>query len=120
MERSKQITVNVNGGKTEKIVLERSGKGIFRIVDSTIDNLILSKKGNSLHDATELGFNNLASGCEDLDAGTSDQSQCFGISSKVRYLDVIITPGKIEAKSVREIKEAVKHLRFVAWCLGDI
>ncbi len=56
----------------------------------------------------------------DLDGGFSDVGQCFGMSERLQWRDVSITPDSFRAPSVRKLKEALTRVVFCAYDPGDI
>lgn len=98
------------------IVVESVGGGRYVVVD---DNLTV-KSDDWICDATALGFSGWDDEVEDLDAGDSDESQCFDMSSHLRWNDVDLTPDEFRAPSIGRLCEALAHVTFCAWCPGDI
>ncbi|HSI21092.1 MAG TPA: hypothetical protein VLA04_05340 [Verrucomicrobiae bacterium] len=90
--------------------------GYFEIVG----NNMTEKNGDWIVDSTALGFGEWDSEVVDLDAGNSDESQCFGISSHLWWNDVDLTPEYIRAPNLQRLREALEHVAFCAWCPGDI
>jgi len=98
------------------IEVEEKGPGVFAIAD---DNMTV-KGGDSVMEITALGFSQWDDEVEDLDAGNSDESQCFGMSSHLKWQDVDLPPEEFRAPSVERLKEALNHVAICAWCPGDI
>ncbi len=90
--------------------------GMYRVVN---DSLTV-KGGDWIIDETALGFVAWDDEVEDLDTGNSDESQCFGMSSELRWNDVGLTPVEFRAPSIERLKEALSHVVVCAWCPGDI
>jgi len=85
-----------------------------------IDNNMTVKNGDWITDAVALGYMDWDNEVEDLDNGSSDGSQCFGISSQLKWKDVIFSDYVIRAPSIKRIKEALEHISIGAWCPGDV
>lgn len=98
------------------IEVEETEPGHFEVVD---DNMTV-KDGDWITESTNLGLCSWDEEVEDLDAGDSDESQCFGMSSHLKWKDVDIYPGGFTAPSVERIIEALNHVAMCAWCPGDI
>lgn len=72
---------------------------------------------NITHDGRPArGLCGWASAVVDLDDGHSDAAQCFGMSEKLRWNDVEITPDGFAAPSLERLQEA---MGFVVWCSWD-
>ncbi len=99
------------------IKVEEVSPGIFKIVDN---NMTEEEEGNVLCGLWALGLCSWDEEVVDLDAGNSDESQCFGMSDHLRWNDVEITPGELRAPSIDRLKEALGHVAFCAWCPYDI
>lgn len=69
---------------------------------------------------TDLGLSSWDEEVVDEDGGWSDEASCFGMSVHLRWNDVNIYPDHIEGGTLEEVKEAVKHVKFIAWDPGDI
>ena len=110
--------LDVIGGKVEVkgnwIEVEKKHHS-FRVVD---DNMTV-KKGNWVTENTDLGFSWWDKEVTDLD-GNSDESQCFGMSSKLKWNEVIMEPTRFHAPSIERLCEALEHVNICAWCPGDI
>lgn len=98
------------------IEVEEKEPGVFSVVD---DNMTV-KNGDWVTESTALGFSQWDGEVEDLDAGSSDESQCFDMSSHLKWQDVDLTPGEFRAPSIERLKEALSHVAICAWCPGDI
>jgi len=98
------------------IEVEERSPHVFTVVD---ENLTV-KNGDWIIDATTLGFSGWDDEVEDLDAGNSDESQCFGMSDHLVWKDVILTPYEFRAPSIERLIEALGHVEICAWCQGDI
>jgi hypothetical protein len=97
------------------IELEREQPGRWKIVNDSMSD----RGGYWVHDATELAFSSWDGKVENLDT-SGEGFECFGISEKLRWENVTLTPKSISAPSIERIKEALEHVRFCAWCMGDI
>jgi len=104
----------VNDG-TEWIVVREEDSGHFVIIDDS-----MTEEGDWLSDCIDLGLCDWNSEVQDIDAGDSDESQCFGMSTHLVWKDVTITPSSIEASSLERLSEALTHITFCSWCPGDI
>jgi len=91
------------------IEVEEKEPGVFAVMD---DNMTV--KG------TARGFSQWDGEVEDLDAGDSDESQCFGMSSHLKWQDVDLTPEEFCAPSIERLKEALDHVAICAWDPEDI
>jgi hypothetical protein len=98
------------------IEVEEKEPGVFAVVD---DNMTV-KDGDWVTENTALGFSQWDDEVEDLDAGNSDESQCFGMSSHLKWQDVDLMPEEFRAPSIERLKEALNHVAICAWCPGDI
>ena len=92
------------------IEVEENEPGIYTVVDNNMTDT----------DQTALGFAWWDDQVEDLDNGSSDESQCFGMSDHLRWHDVDLTPDEFRASSLERLKEALAHVEVCAWCPGDI
>jgi len=97
------------------IKVKEVSPGIFEIVDNS-----LTSGDSRISDPCELGLMGWDDEVQDLDAGQSDESQCFKMSVHLRWKDVDITPDELRASSVERLKEALSHVAFGAWCPGDL
>ena len=68
---------------------------------------------------TTLGFSNWDEEAIDLDNG-SDESQCFGMSNRLQWNEVILTPDEMSAPTVDRLKAALEHITFCSWDPDDI
>lgn len=98
------------------IEVEEREENVFVVVD---DNMTV-KDGNRLYTNVALGFISWDDRVEDLDNGSSDESQCFGMSSRLRWNDVEMTPEQFRAPSIFRLMEALTRVVMNAWCPGDI
>lgn len=98
------------------IVVEQVACGRYVVVE---DNLTV-KSDDRLWDDLELGFIGWDDEVEDLDAGDSEESQCFGMSNRLRWNDVDLTPEEFRAPSIERLREALVHVTLCAWCPDDI
>ena len=97
------------------IKVERISPGHYKIVD---DNL--TSGSYWISDSCALGFCSWDNEVTDLDAGNSDESQCFGMSDHLVWNDVELTPEELRAPSIKRLRKALDHVTFCAWCPGDI
>ena len=97
------------------IKVEKISPGVFQIIE---DNL--TSGSDWITDSCALGFCSWDDEVTDLDAGNSDESQCFCMSDHLRWNDVELTPRELRAPSIKRLKEALHHVAFCAWCPGDI
>lgn len=102
--------------KEQWIKIEKKGGGRWEVVD---DNMTV-KKGNWVVDNTALGFTAWDDQVTDLDKGYSDESQCFNMSGKLQYGNVVMTPESFTGGSIEDIAEALSHVEICSWCPGDI
>jgi hypothetical protein len=107
---------SIRAEKESWIEVRETQTGVFSIVGDNMTN----RNGNSITDITELGFIEWDNEVTDLDKGQSDESQCFGMSEKLKWRDVELTPTEIRAPSLELLKEALTHVIICAWCPGDI
>ncbi len=66
----------------------------------------------------------MALGFVDLDLDVSDEDRgdapILGISERVRWEDVVITPTKIYAPSMSQIKRALRRIKVCFWDPNDL
>lgn len=98
------------------IEVEEREENVFVVVD---DNMTV-KDGEWLYENIALGFVSWDDQVEDLDNGSSDESQCFGMSSHLRWNDVEMTPEQFRAPSIFRLMECLTHVVMNAWRPGDI
>ena len=98
------------------IDVEERTPGVFTVVDENLT----TKDGDWIVDDTSLGFSSWDEEVADLDAGNSDESQCFGMSDRLVWKDVELTPYEFRAPSVERLIESFNHVEICAWCPGDI
>lgn len=68
-----------------------------------------------------LGFSPQGPGVEDLDAGKSDASQCFNISTHVRVDgNVTLSVHEMKASCIEELRSALKKVKLRAWNREEI
>lgn len=81
--------------------------------------LVLNREGRIFHVESfevagrpelSLAFSAKGAGVEDLD-GTSDAAQCFGVSTKVRYGNVVLGNTEMRAASREELEYALKQVK---------
>ena len=97
------------------ITVKKVSPGVYQIVDNS-----MTTGDSGLTDCCALGFCYWDDEVQDIDAGNSDESQCFEMSDHLRWNDVDITPEGFKAPSINRLREALKHVGFCAWCPGDI
>jgi hypothetical protein len=95
------------------------GGGVFHL---TNDNMT-DKKGNWVVDNTNLGIIYWDEEVQSLDA-CSDEAQCFGMSNKVKWKEVVLEEKNgnwiFRAENIDRLCEALGHIDLGAWCPGDI
>ncbi|MDB5194185.1 MAG: hypothetical protein JWN50_199 [Parcubacteria group bacterium] len=121
MSNTIKLAVNRGFGSLENEVQESSGEwieveemsqGVFTIIGDGMTGEYLT-----------LGIWLWDDEVEDLDAGNSDESQCFGMSDHLKWGDVefdLCLMMEIRASSLDQLKEALKHVVFCAWDPEDI
>ena len=81
------------------------------------------KKGNWVYDNTALGIIYWDEEVQSLD-NNSDEAQCFDMSNKVKWNEVILEEKNnkwiFQAENIDRLCEALQHVDFGAWCPGDI
>ncbi len=94
------------------IIVEERSKGIFKVVKNNLTD----------SDHSSLGISGCSSEVRILEdpSSPSDEFQCFGMPSRVRWEDVWIEPYEFHASSLSRLKEALSHITFCAWCVDDI
>jgi len=63
-----------------------------------------------------LGFSQWDEEVEDLDTGFSEEAQRYGMSCRLIWQDVYLTPYEFRASSVERLAEALTHVAICAWC----
>jgi hypothetical protein len=101
--------------KENWIIVDEIEPGLFQVVENS-----MTSGDYWVQDPVALGFCWWDDEVEDLDAGNSDESQCFGISDHLRWNDVHLTSEELRAPSLDRLREAIGHVAFCAWCPGDI
>jgi hypothetical protein len=86
---------------------------------TVVDDSMTDKKGDWIRDNTALGFPVWDDEVKDLD-NFSDAASCFGMSEKLQWEDVTLTPDYFQASSIERLCEALDHVCFCAWCPGDV
>lgn len=94
------LSVKTSGGKEATLVLDQKGRR-FAVVDFKMADA----------DHYWFGFTPGSSGVENLDE-TSDIQQCFGISSKIRYGDVVLGNSEMKASSIEELTQALNCVKI--------
>lgn len=89
------------------IELEQTGPGKWSIVDENFTD----------DQSPVVCFSDWSADAEDADAGSSDASQCFGLSEKLRVGDVEfdLESNVIAAPDVESIRAAIGSVVFCAW-----
>jgi len=80
----------------------------------------MTENGDPQLKRTHLGFSAWSDDVEDLDDGSSLQSQKLQVSSHLRCGDVEIRGSRIRATSLEDIKTTLKKITFAAWSEGDL
>lgn len=115
--RNKHYRVVINRGfgnsndKQQWIVLEEVEPHVFKVVANNLTDKYMPLL---------LGFTGWDNEVVDLDAGDSDESQCFGMSDHLRWNDVDLTPREFNAPSIKRLKQALEHVEFGTWDPWDI
>ncbi len=100
---------------TSWIEVEKKG-GYFYLVNENLTK----KKGNWIKDNTDLGFASWDDTVQNIDYENSDEAQCFDMSRRLKWQEVIMTTKSFQAKTIERLCEALEHVVFTAWCPGDI
>ena len=113
------MKIHINDSE-DWIIVKKIAKNTYEIESDSITD-----DGDWITKCTALGITDWRDGAENLDVSgpdsyESDGMQCFGISDKVKYKDVIFDGSIIYAPSIAAIQEAVRHITFSAWCAGDV
>jgi len=106
------MRLKINKGR-EWVDIEKTSHGKYVLVGSSL----ISHYDVGCED--EIGFSDWGELVLNLDEN-SDPWQCFGISINLQYKNVILFYDSIEAKNMKEIKEALKHITLCAWNPWDI
>jgi hypothetical protein len=101
------LAINTQDGKAS-LVLRRKGRKFE----------VLSFKIAGRDDLT-VAFNPKGPGVVNLDEN-SDVMQCFGISTKVSYGDVVLGTREMHANSLEELESALKNVKFRMFDLAEI
>ena len=96
-----------------EVVEQKPGK--YSIVSN---NLVES--GAPTTAKTRLGFSSWDNDVEDLDDGTSEQSQKLSVSSHLRWNDVELREQSIRASSLDDVKQALTKITLSSWSEGDL
>lgn len=107
--------ISINKGQAE-LVLEQVKPGQYRI----IDNSVAEKDCHPNLHRTEIAFDNWDHTVHDVDCGRSEQARCFGVSTHLRWSDVILTPDAIHAQTLEDVEHALQHVDIVAYCQGHL
>jgi len=95
------------------IEVQEASAGVFIVTDDNMTD----------DDNTCLGFVAWDGEVEDLDCGSSDESQCFGMSDHLRWNDVdlrLMHVKEFRAPSISRLVEALSHVTLTAWDPYDI
>ncbi len=84
-----------------------------------VDDSMTAKNSNPVTDNTELGFSSWDEEVVSLD-NYSEESECFGMSTKLKWNEVILEPNRFHAPNIERLCEALEHASICAWCPGDI
>jgi hypothetical protein len=95
-------------GECNWIEVEQRMPGMFRVVGD-----------NFTGQGTERGLCRWDDEVSDLDCD-SDVSQCFGMSERLQWRDVTITPDWFLAPSVWRLKQGLQKVTFCAYDPDDI
>ena len=96
------------------IDVEEREAGVFTVVR---DSMTMRDLGP---DWLSLRFRFWDDEVEDLDAGNSSGSECFGSSNHLRWNDVDLTPEEFHAPSIERLAEALTHVAVDAWNPEDV
>jgi hypothetical protein len=96
-----------------EVVEQKPGK--YSIVDN---NLV--EAGAPTTSKTRLGFSSWDNDVEDLDDGTSEQSQKLSVSSHLRWKNVELREQSIRASSLDDVKQALDKITLSSWSEGDL
>lgn len=113
------IRTRINLPFREWIEVEKKRPGVFTVVDDSMTDDSMTMESDTAERAN-LGFSSWDEEVEDLDNGWSDESQCFGISSHLRWREVDLTPKEFRTPSIKRLKEALSHVTLVTWCPREI
>ena len=97
--------ISVNGGEAY-IQVEKTSVGEYAVMGDSLT----TKVGDTLRNDLALEFSEWDGDVTDLDNGQSDESQCFGLSAKLQWGEVIFSPETIKANNLKSIEDRGKHL----------
>lgn len=86
---------------------------------AVMDDNFTKKNGNWVVDSTERCIVRWSKGCENLDK-SSDEFQCFGMSTRLLWKDCILSPDEFHAPNIDRLCEALEQIRMDSFCGGDI
>ncbi len=67
-----------------------------------------------------LSFSEWTDDVINLDHEDRSDAAWIGMSEKLRWRNVIITPKKIIAPDIKKVRQALKHVVFCAWDIDDM
>lgn len=119
MSRTFKLAVNRavdTSGQSSKdwVEVKKVSSGIYEVVGYGIFGHVDSFGNNAL------GIRKWDEEVVDLDAGNSDESQCFGMSDHLRWKDVDIRAEEFRASSLQRLQEALTHVVFCVWNQDEI
>jgi len=116
VKRSKGLSLfDVLGSGSSWIEVEPNRDGKFTIIKDG-----LTEQGDPHLNKTHIGFSAWSDDVEDLDAGSTPQSQKLKLSCHLRWQDVELRGRKINAPSLDRLKQALQRITFSAWSEGDL
>ena len=128
-KKAKRYRLKVHTGRTRSLgnlIDKAAGKplpdGWIEVEAPNADHMAWIVVGNNLTTEREsaLGIAHWSDQVRDLDDGHSDASQCFGMSEHLQYKNVTLDVNGFMAQSLEDIKEALEHVVYCAWCPADI
>ena len=119
-------------GKTEDnwIIVEELKPYVFTVVDENLTSKYHENDDDWYYDGYYdedvddylstrriiLGFSQWDEEVDDLDTGFSEESQRYGMSCRLIWQDVYLTPYEFRASSLVRLIEAFNHVAICAWC----
>jgi hypothetical protein len=93
----------------------------FDVIDESefVEHLTQYNRSTAMN---HIGFAHWDAEVENLDNSEdlSDAAMCFGMSQKLRWNDVMLTPYTYYAPNIERLREAFSHVYLCAWCPLDI
>lgn len=90
---------------------------MFTVVDI---NDVVEQDGDPWIRKTAIGFAHWSSDVDNLDDPediyASNAAMCFGMSERLRWKDVELSPKVCLAPNIDRLREALKHIYVCAWC----